>query len=181
MTSSHKELAIFKTELGWFAILHQSERILRIKFGFPSRESALVEFAEEFGFETESKSAPVWQSDFTDYAQGKKVSFAKLKLDTSHLTEFQKTVTDQCRKIAYGETLTYGELAAKCNSPKAARAVGAVMKSNRFPIVIPCHRVVRACGLGGFSASSGVSAKQKMLIMEGAIKPESQMQLPGVS
>lgn len=178
---SDVELAVFNSELGWFGILHRANRLTKIKFGFETRKSALKHFADsEIEFETESNPLPDWCQEFIEYAVGKRVSFAGLKLDTEHLTEFQQLVSDQCRKISYGTTLTYGQLAANCKSPKAARAVGGVMKSNRFPIVVPCHRVVRATGLGGFSASQGVTTKQKMLVMEGALKVSPQLTLPGI-
>lgn len=181
MASSNVELAVFNSNLGWFGILHRSNLLIKIEFGFDSRRSVLKRFAEsKIAFETESDPIPSWHNKFVDYAEGQNVSFGGLKLETSHLTKFQQVVSDQCRKIAYGSTLTYGQLAAKCDSPKAARAVGAVMKSNRFPIVIPCHRVVRATGLGGFSASQGITTKQRMLAMEGAIKISPQLILPGV-
>ena len=65
--------------------------------------------------------------------------------------------------------LSYGELAANAGKPGATRAVGNTMARNRFPIVIPCHRVVGAGGgLGGFSAPSGISLKEKLLSLEGS-------------
>jgi len=68
---------------------------------------------------------------------------------------FQRKVLVACRRIPVGKTRTYAELAAAVGSPKAARAVGRVMATNRpLPIIIPCHRVVgSAGGLGGFSAA----------------------------
>jgi len=75
-------------------------------------------------------------------------------------------------KIAYVDdagSCTYGELADLAGYPGAARAVGSVMSSNRYPIIIPCHRVVGSAGsLGGFSAPQGISLKERMLTLEGA-------------
>ena len=84
------------------------------------------------------------------------------------MTPFQKQVIRTCREIPYGETLTYGELAVKAGSPGGARAVGTTMRTNRFPIIVPCHRVVGANGLGGFSASQGVQTKRRLLEIENA-------------
>src|SRR5437762_530922 len=65
--------------------------------------------------------------------------------------------------------LTYGDLSAAAGAPGAARAVGNVMAQNRYPIIVPCHRVVGSAGsLGGFSARDGISMKRRMLEMEGA-------------
>ena len=65
-----------------------------------------------------------------------------------------------------GHTVTYGELATRSGTPGAARAVGSVMARNRVPVVIPCHRVVAAGGMGGFSAPNGLQLKQRMLNLE---------------
>ena len=71
-----------------------------------------------------------------------------------------------------GATITYGEIAARLGDPQDARAVGEAMGRNPFAIVVPCHRVVAANGkMGGFSANGGVATKQRMLIIEGALKP----------
>jgi methylated-DNA-[protein]-cysteine S-methyltransferase len=63
--------------------------------------------------------------------------------------------------------MSYGELAAKAGYPRAARAVGSVMSSNRFPIVIPCHRVVAAGEKpGGYTSPQGVGMKLRLLALE---------------
>ena len=73
----------------------------------------------------------------------------------------------ECRKIPYGKTLSYGQLAAKAGRPGAARAVGNHMAGNRTPIIVPCHRVLPSGGgLGGFSAAGGVALKRRLLEME---------------
>jgi methylated-DNA-[protein]-cysteine S-methyltransferase len=90
-------------------------------------------------------------------------------LDLTHLSAFQNRVVRNCRRISRGRVRSYGELAAAAGSPGAARAVGSVMARNRFPIIVPCHRVVASGGsLGGFSARDGVSMKRRMLEMENA-------------
>lgn len=76
-----------------------------------------------------------------------------------------------CHLIHRGEVVTYGELAARAGSPGAARAAGSAMAANPLPVVIPCHRVVRADGSpGGYSAGGG-EAKRRMLRAEGALPP----------
>jgi methylated-DNA-[protein]-cysteine S-methyltransferase len=69
-------------------------------------------------------------------------------------TAFQRRVWQGISAIAKGEVLTYGELAKRIGSD-SARAVGQACGSNRFPIVIPCHRVVSASGIGGFAHHGG--------------------------
>ena len=68
-------------------------------------------------------------------------------------TDFQLRLWDALREIRRGRTLTYGELARKLDVD--ARAVGQACGDNKLPIVIPCHRVVAASGIGGFSHSTG--------------------------
>ena len=85
-------------------------------------------------------------------------------------TEFQKRVWKTLLCIPYGETTTYGELAALLNS--SARAVGNACRNNPVPLIIPCHRVVAKNGLGGFSGeTSGQSMQRKAWLLrhEGAM------------
>lgn len=76
-----------------------------------------------------------------------------------------------CHGIARGQVLTYGELAARAGSPGAARAAGSAMAANPLPVVIPCHRVVRADGAIGAYSAGGGTAKRRMLRAEGALPP----------
>ena len=71
------------------------------------------------------------------------------------------------RELPYGETVTYGELAALAGHPNAQRAVGTFCAENRFAIVVPCHRVVAAGGIGSYG-SLGVAYKQRLLELERA-------------
>lgn len=76
--------------------------------------------------------------------------------------------------VGYGETVTYGELAARSGSSVPARAIGSIMGSNPLPIVIACHRVVAADGLGGYSGGEpgqGRQTKLWLLEHEGALPP----------
>src|SRR5262249_44145452 len=117
------------------------------------------------------------------YAAGNDESFGDVPLDLSHLSAFQGRVVRACRKISRGRVRSYGELAAVAGSPGAARAVGNVMAQNRYPIIVPCHRVVGSAGaLGGFSARDGISMKRRMLEMEGAeIKRSRQARAKSLS
>lgn len=81
-------------------------------------------------------------------------------------TEFQLRVWNNLRKIPYGETISYGQLAKRVGSPDAARAVGLANGSNPIPIIIPCHRVIGSNGdLTGFGG--GLPLKKKLLALEG--------------
>ncbi|ADD42346.1 methylated-DNA/protein-cysteinemethyltransferase [Stackebrandtia nassauensis DSM 44728] len=77
-------------------------------------------------------------------------------------------------KVGYGDTVSYGELAALAGRPDGARAVGGIMAGNPIPVVVPCHRVIAADGgIGGFAGSGGtqVETKRRLLTMEGAMPP----------
>lgn len=83
-----------------------------------------------------------------------------------HGTAFQQRVWMALRAIPYGETRTYGELAAAIGSPNASRAVGMANHRNPIPIIIPCHRVIGANGtLTGYAG--GLEIKRKLLALEG--------------
>jgi methylated-DNA-[protein]-cysteine S-methyltransferase len=80
-------------------------------------------------------------------------------------TSFQLLVWNNLRKIPYGETISYGQLAKRIGSPDAARAVGLANGSNPIPIIIPCHRVIGSNGdLTGFGG--GLPVKKKLLALE---------------
>ena len=80
-------------------------------------------------------------------------------------TDFQLQVWEALRTIPYGETVSYGQLAAQIKRPGASRAVGAANGKNPIPIIIPCHRVIgnngRLVGFGG-----GLPAKRHLLALE---------------
>lgn len=100
---------------------------------------------------------------------GEKRMLREIVLDDAGVPDFHKRVYDVARAIPPGETLTYGEVAERLSSPGAARAVGAALGANPWPIVVPCHRILGAGGkTGGFSAPGGTTTKMRMLNIEGA-------------
>jgi methylated-DNA-[protein]-cysteine S-methyltransferase len=89
----------------------------------------------------------------------------KVKYDISNLSNFTQKVLNETKKIPYGKTVTYSEIAKRIGYPKASRAVGQALGSNPIPIVIPCHRVIKKDkSLGGFSA--GLKWKKMLLDLE---------------
>ncbi len=90
-----------------------------------------------------------------------------MPLANDSLTPFARKVQRELLKVPYGSVISYGELAAKAGSPRAARAVGGVMSSNPFPLIVPCHRVVNADGrIGHYSAAHGSKTKAWLLELE---------------
>jgi methylated-DNA-[protein]-cysteine S-methyltransferase len=103
-----------------------------------------------------------------DYFAGAPVDFTTLTLDTRSLSPTDAAIYAALRLVPTGETLTYGELAARAGHPGAARAVGVAMARNPWPVVVPCHRVMAADGaLHGFSAPGGTATKRRLLRLEG--------------
>ena len=81
---------------------------------------------------------------------------------------FEQRVWGAMRAIPYGQTRSYGDLAAMVSS--APRAVGGACGKNPIPIIIPCHRVLAKTGLGGYSGEGGLETKQRLLALEGALR-----------
>lgn len=90
-------------------------------------------------------------------------------LDMAGVAPFSRRVYEAARRIAPGQTLSYGQLATLLGESGAARAVGQALGHNPFAPIVPCHRVLAAGKRpGGFSAGGGVATKLRMLQLEGA-------------
>jgi methylated-DNA-[protein]-cysteine S-methyltransferase len=100
------------------------------------------------------------------YFAGEPVGFADVEIDLEWCTTFQRAIADTLRRVPYGEIVSYGELAALAGYPNAQRAAGTFCAHNRVPLVIPCHRVVSADGLGSYG-SLGTGFKRRLLALEG--------------
>ena len=100
---------------------------------------------------------------------GHRDSLSDVPLDMSGVPQFNQRVYAVARAIPPGQTLSYGEVAARLGEPGAARAVGQALGSNPFAPVVPCHRILAAGKRsGGFSAGGGVATKLRMLQIEKA-------------
>lgn len=103
------------------------------------------------------------------YFNGVKISFSDIALDLSRANGFTTRVYLEVRKVAWGQTTSYGAIAKKLGEPGAARAIGAAMGKNPWPLIVPCHRVLAVSGkIGGFSAYGGRATKRRMLLLERA-------------
>jgi methylated-DNA-[protein]-cysteine S-methyltransferase len=112
------------------------------------------------------RSVDLARRELDEYFDGRRRAF-DIALDLRGLPVFTLAVLKELARVPYGETTTYGALAAKVGHPRAARAVGTVMNRNRIPIVLPCHRVVGAAGdLTGYAG--GLERKATLLELEGA-------------
>jgi len=111
-----------------------------------------------------------------EYLEARRQAF-DLPIDWSILvSDFQRSALHAVMAIPYGQTRTYGEIAAQIGTPNAPRAVGRANATNPMPLVIPCHRVIGSDGkLHGYGGAGGLKTKQWLLDLESASvqKPNS--------
>ncbi len=180
---SEPRALIFPTTLGWMSLVGDGRIVSRLSFGHPNPRAALVEVSGDAVFddrividdaaELDAKSAASGRKlaalvrRLQRYADGVVDDFRDVKLSVAGQTPFQRRVDELCRRIPFGSSLTYGELAEQAGHPRAARAVGNCMRTHRVPLIVPCHRVV---GAGrpthGDSACERVRMKLRRLEME---------------
>lgn len=143
-----------------------------LRIAYPGERDVLEELAASVSPRIlESAAATdVVRRELEEYFDRTRTSF-DLALDRRLMAPFSRRVLGATARIPFGQVRTYGEIAAKVGSPRAARAVGNALGSNPIPIVVPCHRVVRAGGeLGGYGGGTG--RKARLLELEGALLQE---------
>ena len=138
------------TPLGWLRLVSDGSAIREIRLSDAPGPGCPDELTRQACRELE------------EYFAGTRRSF-DLPLDPPG-TAFQKRVWQTLRDVPFGRTVTYGQLAAAVGNPGAARAVGGALGQNPILILIPCHRVLAATGIGGFSA--GLACKRILLALE---------------
>ncbi|MCC5790202.1 MAG: MGMT family protein [Opitutales bacterium] len=151
-------LELWGTRL-WFLGSHQG--VQRVEFTQPEASLAFSEKKPPWGDEG--------QRQVEDFQSGKRQEIV-VPLDWSPKAVFAEKVLAEVRAIPPGDRRTYGEIAARCGSPGAARAVGRLMARNPLPILIPCHRVIGANGkLTGYSGPGGITFKKWLLEKEKSV------------
>ena len=156
---------IFATVLGQMIVAGTAHGVSHIAFG---DDDALLEqqFREVFAdasVQRDDASVASWARSISAQLEGKATTI-DVPLNVSG-TPFQQRVWTELRRIPFGESRSYQELAISIGQPAAARAVAGACASNRVAVVIPCHRVIRGTGeLGGYRW--GVERKQKLLDLE---------------
>jgi methylated-DNA-[protein]-cysteine S-methyltransferase len=103
---------------------------------------------------------------FRAYFRGERMAFDDVPLEVEGWTQFQLDVLAALRRVPFGEVVSYSDLARLAGHPRAQRAAGTFCAGNRFAIVVPCHRVVGADGLGSYG-SLGLDYKRRLLALEG--------------
>jgi methylated-DNA-[protein]-cysteine S-methyltransferase len=159
---------VFETKLGFAAIAWNGAGVTR--FNLPGPEETAT---NRLGGATAAEPPPHIAAIIASaerYFAGERIDFDAIGLDLSNVDPFRRSIYDALRKVGFGATVTYGELAKRVGArePQAAQDVGVAMARNPVPLIIPCHRVLAAGGkLGGFSAPGRTETKQKMLALEG--------------
>jgi len=173
------EISVFPTELGWFLLAGRRGLVCRILVGHASAQEAQQALARQQPPREPPRLAnwhPALRGRLQAYSAGEFADFNDIQLEEPPMTVFQARVTACARQIPFGQTVSYAQLAECAGFPRAARAVGSVMAANRFPIIVPCHRVVAAGGrLGGYSAPRGLHLKRRLL----ALEREARLLRPG--
>ena len=142
--------------------------LCRISFD-PDPEREIEQLARVYGSRVLRSTKPIERvhRELEEYLEGRRRDF-DVDLDLRGQPDFYVRVLAELARVGYGETTTYGTLAARAGNPRAARAVGTVMNRNPVPIVLPCHRVVGANGnLTGYGG--GLHRKEQLLRLEGAM------------
>lgn len=134
------------------------DRYIEIEYGTKLRSLRFVRPGKQ---PMEKKTHDVTY-ELEHYFGGEAIDFS-LDVDISYLSPFEQKVLTETRKIKYGKTISYSELAEKIGS-RAVRAVGNALGKNPIPIIIPCHRVVAKKGIGGYS--EGIDIKTRLLELE---------------
>lgn len=171
MSDSALHHALVDTAIGCIGVAWSGNDIVRLQLPGPNREETRQRLAQrlERSTETGPEAAPSGLADLLRrYASGERVAFDDVSIGLGDLPPLRAMIYAELRKIAWGCTSTYGEIARRIGHPGAARAVGSAMGSNPVPLILPCHRVLASNERsGGFSAPGGVDAKARLLALEG--------------
>jgi O-6-methylguanine DNA methyltransferase len=163
------KLALGEVGLVW-QLFSRSPQLIRVLLP-TDRLSALALVRQSYR-SAKSGSHPLIDSicrQLEDYDRGGDIGFSLPTAASPPWSEFYQRVWQETSRIPRGKVSTYGQVAGKISHPRAARAVGTALGANPFPLLIPCHRVIRSSGeLGNYSAG-GPAVKQRLLAMEGVL------------
>jgi methylated-DNA-[protein]-cysteine S-methyltransferase len=162
---------LVETDLGWVGVALSDRGLREILLPHKSRDDALRKMAELGADEPVTASEARSISAMIQALVSGRAFQNGLTLDWAGITPFRRAVMEECMRIPAGQTLSYGELAARVGRPGAARAVGRVMATNPLPLLVPCHRVLGSDGtLHGYGG--GLPMKAALLKAEGKpVKP----------
>jgi methylated-DNA-[protein]-cysteine S-methyltransferase len=166
-------LTLFATAIGHCGLAWGERGIIGVQLPQASEARTRERLANRFPMAARADPPPAHIAEIvaaiTELLTGEPVDLTGVVLDETGLPEFDRAAYAIARAVRPGETITYGEIAARIGDPHAARAVGRAMGANPCPIIMPCHRVLGADGkMGGFSAAGGIVTKARLLSIERA-------------
>lgn len=165
-----QRLSYFDTGVGRCAIAWSERGVVGVQLPEANEAATHARMQRRFPSNVEATPPPAVQAaidGIVGLLTGEASDLTGVALDLRSVPEFHRAVYEIARRIAPGQTLTYGEIAAQLGDPGAARAVGQALGQNPIPIIVPCHRVLAAGGrAGGFSAPGGVMTKLRLLEIE---------------
>ena len=173
-----RAFTIFRVNLGWMGLVGNEKGVEWIFLPRPKKEELRRRILAEFpGAQEGATLLGQAKKELTEYFSGRRVRF-DFPLELSGATPFQKKAYRIMGTIPFGEVRTYRWLAQKIGNPRALRAVGGANAKNRWPLAIPCHRVVGSDGrLTGFSAPGGLALKARLLELEGIAVEKNRVRL----
>ncbi len=159
---------LFQTDVGWIALLGTENGLRQLSLK-PTPQEALDELGPELDRAVQDPAAFAGVRICLErYLQGDSQALDEVELDLADAPPFFSAAWEACRRIPSGETRSYAWLAAQAGNPLAVRAAGQSMARNRFPLIIPCHRVIASDGnLRGYGAG-GLKVKAELLKREKA-------------
>jgi methylated-DNA-[protein]-cysteine S-methyltransferase len=163
-----RSFVLFRTKLGWMGLVGSEKGVQRIYLPEDSREELRQRIGKEFPDSREgARFLEQAREEILEYFEARRTQFG-MRLDLSSATPFQRKAYQRMLAIPFGRVHTYRWLAEKIGNPRALRAVGNANGKNRWPLVVPCHRIVGSDGrLTGFSAPGGLDLKAELLKLEG--------------
>jgi methylated-DNA-[protein]-cysteine S-methyltransferase len=171
--------ALFPTAIGVCGLAWSARGVSRVVFPEPTEAATRARLTRHDRdlAETAPPSAIAEAiCAITALLQSGRADLSAIALDMDGVDGQERAILEAARGVPAGSTVTYGELAARIGQPRATREVGQAMACNRFPIVVPCHRVLAAGGgFGGFSAPGGLEAKARLLTIERAATSAAPM------
>jgi len=164
--------ALFDTSIGRCAIAWGARGIVSLQLPEADEDATRARILRRFPEAREGLPPPAAAQaadEVRRLLEGEPRDLTAITLDMTGVPDFHRRVYELARAVQPGETVTYGEVAARLGDPGLSRAVGQALGRNPFAIIVPCHRVLAVGGKsGGFSAAGGVATKRRLLEIEGA-------------
>jgi methylated-DNA-[protein]-cysteine S-methyltransferase len=163
----------FEASIGRIYVASSGRGLCRLTWHVSGSADFLQELVQRFpshGVTRDAQAADETAREIQEYFAGRRRRF-DIDLDLSALSDFERDVLEETRRVPFGATASYSELARRIGRPRSARAVGNALRRNPVPILVPCHRIVRQDGTpGGYGGPRGSEEKSRLLQLESAAR-----------